>query len=74
MDFNAGYAFVAPTGRYTQGASNNVGSGYWGNVITSGTTFYITKNKTTTANLTTAWEIHGEKGRHQHNARAGLHR
>jgi hypothetical protein len=60
-DFNIGYAFVAPTGRFTQGASNNVGSGYWGNDITSGTTVYITKNKGTTANLATAWEIHGQK-------------
>jgi len=60
-DFNLGYAFVAPTGRFTQGASNNVGSGYWGNDITSGTTVYITKNKGTTANLATAWEIHGQK-------------
>ena len=63
-DFNVGYAFVAPTGRFTQGASNNVGSGYWGNDITSGTTFYITKNKATTANLTTAWEIHGHEEWH----------
>jgi hypothetical protein len=61
VDFTAGYGFFAPTGRFTQGASNNVGSGYWGNAITSGTTFYITKNKGTTANLTTVWEIHGEK-------------
>src|SRR5271169_2815537 len=61
VDFNAGYAFVAPTGRYTAGASNNVGSGYWGNFITSGTTFYITKNKGTSANLATAWEIHGQR-------------
>ena len=61
VDFNAGYAFFAPTGRFTQGASDNVGSGYWGNAITSGTTLYITKNKATTANLTTVWEIHGEK-------------
>jgi hypothetical protein len=61
VDFNAGYAFVAPTGRFTQGASDNVGSGYWGNDITSGTTFYITKNKGTSANLTTVWEIHGQK-------------
>ena len=37
-DFNAGYGFTAPTGRYTAGASDNVGSGYWGNNITSGTT------------------------------------
>jgi hypothetical protein len=60
-DVTAGYAFSAPTGRFTQGASDNVGSGYWGNNITSGTTFYITKNKATTANLTTDWEIHGQK-------------
>ena len=61
VDFNAGYAFVAPTGRFTQGASNNVGSGYWGNDITSGTTLYITKNHGTTANLMTDWEIHRQK-------------
>jgi hypothetical protein len=61
VDFNAGYSFTAPTGRFTQGASNNVGSGYWGNDITSGTTLYITKNQGTTANLSTAWEIHGQK-------------
>ncbi len=61
VDFAAGYAFTAPTGRYTAGASNNVGSGYWGNNITSGTTFYITKNKGTSANLVTDWEIHGQK-------------
>jgi hypothetical protein len=60
-DFNAGYAFTAPTGRFTAGASNNVGSGYWGNNITTGTTFYITKNKGTSANLATDWEIHGQK-------------
>ena len=30
LDFNAGYAFTAPTGSYSAGASNNVGSGYWG--------------------------------------------
>jgi len=61
VDFNAGYAFTAPTGRFTQGASNNVGSGYWGNDITTGTTLYITKNHATTVNLATAWEIHGQK-------------
>jgi hypothetical protein len=60
-DFVAGYSFFAPTGRYTAGASDNVGSGYWGNNITSGTTFYITKNKGTSANLATVWEFHGQK-------------
>jgi len=60
-DFVAGYSFFAPTGRYTAGASDNVGSGYWGNNLTSGTTFYITKNKGTSANLATVWEFHGQK-------------
>jgi hypothetical protein len=60
-DVNAGYSFFAPTGRYTAGASDNVGSGYWGNNITSGTTFYVTKNKGTSANLSTDWEIHGQR-------------
>jgi hypothetical protein len=61
VDFVAGYGFTAPTGRFTQGASDNVGSGYWGNNITSGTTFYVTKNHGTSANLSTDWEIHGKK-------------
>jgi len=61
VDVVVGYAFTAPTGRYTAGASNNVGSGYWGNNITSGTTLYLTKNKGTSANLATDWEIHGQK-------------
>lgn len=60
-DVVVGYAFTAPTGRFTAGASDNVGSGYWGNGITSGTTVYITKNKATTANLATDWEVHGRK-------------
>jgi hypothetical protein len=61
LDFNTGYGFTAPTGRYVNGASDNVGSGYWGNNWTSGTTFYITKNRGTSANLFTDWEFHGKK-------------
>jgi len=61
LDFNAGYAFTAPTGSYSAGASNNVGSGYWGHNFISGSTFYITKDKGTSANLFMVWEGHGEK-------------
>lgn len=61
VDFNAGYSFVAPIGRFTPTANDNVGSGYWGNNITSGTTYYLTKNHGTTANLFADWEIHGQK-------------
>ena len=52
---------MAPTGRYTPGATNNVGSGYWGNDFTAGSTFYITKDQGTTANIMGNWEIHGSK-------------
>ena len=54
-------AFMIPTGRYSPGASNNVGSGYIGNHFMAGTTFYITKNKGTSANLFTDWEVHGPR-------------
>jgi hypothetical protein len=56
-----GDGFVAPTGRYTPGASNNIGSGYWGNQLLTGSTVYLTKNKGTSANLFTDWEAHGQK-------------
>lgn len=60
-DVYVGEAFMAPVGRYTPGATNNIGSGYWGNHLVSGTTVYLTKNKGTTANLFTDWEVHGSK-------------
>jgi hypothetical protein len=60
-DLNTGYAFFAPTGRYSPGAANNVGSGYWGNDWITGATFYVTKNKATSVNLFTNWEFHGSK-------------
>jgi hypothetical protein len=60
-DVWTGYAFNAPTGRYTPGATNNVGSGYWGNNFTGGGTFYLTKDMGTTANFMGNWEFHGAK-------------
>jgi len=54
-------AFMIPTGRYSPGATNNVGTGYFGNHFMTGTTFYITKNKGTSANLFTDWEVHGSR-------------
>ena len=60
-DVTVAYAFVAPTGRYSAGASDNVGSGYWGNLVNAGATVYLTKNKGTSANLFTVWEAHGKK-------------
>ena len=61
VDTYLGYGFTAPTGKFSPLATNNVGSGYWGNNFVTGTTFYLTKNKGTSLNLTTDWEIHNEK-------------
>ncbi len=41
------YGFLAPTGRYASDASNNVGSGYWTNAISSGQTFSLTHDQNT---------------------------
>ncbi len=60
-EFSLGYGLTIPTGRYVDGATNNIGSGYWGHNLLSNWTVYLTKNKTTTANLTTVWEIHSTK-------------
>jgi hypothetical protein len=50
MDIQAGYSFIAPTGRYTFGASNNTGTGYWTNAVQAGATIYLTANKATAIN------------------------
>jgi hypothetical protein len=60
-DVTAGYGFTAPTGRFSRGSIDNIGSGYWGHNINSGNTFYLTKNKGTTANIFTNWEAHTAK-------------
>src|SRR5205814_10235570 len=39
------YGFLAPTGRFAAGASDNVGSGYWTHTLSSGQTYYITSSK-----------------------------
>ena len=62
-DVNIGDGFMAPTGHYTPLASDNIGSGYWGNHLTDAATVYITKNKGTSANLFTDWEAHSQKRR-----------
>ena len=60
-DLQVNDGFMLPTGRYSPGASNNVGSGYFGNHFMTGTTYYITKNKGTSANYFTDWEVHGSR-------------
>jgi hypothetical protein len=60
-DIQVGDAFMIPTGRYSPGASNNVGSGYFGNHLQPAVTYYVTKSKGTSVNLFTDWEVHGPR-------------
>jgi hypothetical protein len=61
VDFMVAEGMMLPTGRYSAGATNNVGTGYFGNHLETGSTFYITKNRATSANLFTDWEVHGSR-------------
>lgn len=55
------YGFLAPTGSFTAGANNNVGSGYWTHAFSSGQTFYLTKDRKTIASAFQMYEIHTEQ-------------
>lgn len=52
------YGFLAPTGRFTAGASDNVGSGYWTHVAASGQTVYLTKDRKTAVSAFQMYEFH----------------
>src|SRR5262249_35903861 len=41
------------------GANNNVGSGYWTSVISSGQTMYLTENRATALSAFEMYEFHG---------------
>jgi len=60
-EVQAGYSFIAPTGRFTPGATDNVGGGYWGQMLTGGQTFYLTKNKATAVSAWEGYEFHGDQ-------------
>jgi hypothetical protein len=52
------YGFLAPTGRFRADANDNVGSGYWTHALSSGQTFYLSKNKATTVSAFQMYEFH----------------
>ena len=55
------YGFLAPTGRFAAGASDNVGSGYWTHTLSSGQTYYLTKNKRLVFSMFEMYEFHTEQ-------------
>jgi hypothetical protein len=58
-DIQAGYAFIAPTGRFVPGSTTNIGSGYWGHSPFAGETVYLTRNKALSASAFQFYEFHG---------------
>jgi hypothetical protein len=59
VDVRAIYGFLAPTGRFDAGASDNVGSGYWTHVLASGQTAYLTADRRTAVSAFQMYEFHG---------------
>ena len=58
-DIRAIYGFLAPTGKFEAGGTNNVGSGYWTSVLSSGQTIYLTENRATALSAFEMYEFHG---------------
>jgi len=52
------YGFLAPTGSFDATANDNVGSGYWTHVVSSGQTFFLTADKATSVSLFQMYEFH----------------
>jgi hypothetical protein len=57
-DLRFSYGFLAPTGRFTAGASDNVGSGYWTHALTAGQTVYMTEDRATVVSAFQMYEFH----------------
>ena len=52
------YGFLAPTGRFSPGANDNVGSGYWTHALSSGQTFYLTEDHRLALSVFQMYEFH----------------
>jgi hypothetical protein len=52
---------LAPTGRFAEGASNNVGSGYWTPTVSSGQTVQLTPSNSVTFSAFELYEWHTEQ-------------
>jgi hypothetical protein len=60
-DALVGVAFFAPTGRYSAGASDNLGKGMWSYEVSAGGTFYLDRQRSISLSTTAYWETHSKK-------------
>jgi hypothetical protein len=56
------YGFLAPTGRFSPEANDNVGSAYWTHALSSGQTFYLTRTKLLSLSTFEMYEFHTVQG------------
>jgi hypothetical protein len=59
IDIRGIFGFLAPTGKFNAGATDNVGNGYWTPVVASGQTFYLSDDRATTLSAFQMYEFHG---------------
>jgi hypothetical protein len=65
VDIRGIFGFLAPTGKFNAGATDNVGNGYWTPVFAAGQTFYLSGDKATTLSAFEMYEFHGtQSGTH----------
>ncbi len=57
-DIKVAYGFFAPTGRFSAGATDNTGTGYWTNSLIAGETVYLTENRATSVSAYQLYEFH----------------
>ena len=58
VDIRGIFGFLAPTGKFNAGATDNVGNGYWTPVLAAGQTFYLTEDRATTLSAFGMYEFH----------------
>lgn len=60
-DVTTGFAFFAPTGRHSAGASDNLGKGMWSYEVSGGTTLYLDRDRSISVSALASWETHTKK-------------
>jgi hypothetical protein len=58
VDIRGILGVLAPTGKFSAGATNNVGNGYWTPVIAAGETVYLSADRATTLSVFQMYEFH----------------
>ena len=58
LSTRAMYGFLAPTGRFTADATDNVGSGYWTHTLSSGQTLFLNEGRSVSISAFQMYEWH----------------